>query len=195
MLGKSVADPEGIEGQPGSSNGLGWLDIDTQLAAHKQLKEVKAVLASSLFVQSQAGDSEAGDKASSDPLVPARSDVSIRGYEIHCGVSHGPGLDRPALLMADGRHDGAVAADGQVFGTYMHGVFDGPEACAALLQWAGLDGATTVDIDQRREQDLERLADCVEQHLDLTILFPLLSLSRGSAETFPVSLASSKTAV
>jgi len=200
MLGKSVADPEGIEGQPGSSSGLGWLDIDTRLAPHKHLKEVSGVLASTLFAQLEARDPEAGapeisDKASSDPLVSARSGISIKAYEIHCGVSHGSGLDRPALLMSDGRNEGAVSADGQVFGSYLHGLFDSPEACAALLQWAGLDGAITVDINQRREQDLERLADCVEQHLDLTTLFPSLLLAHGPAETFPDSLASSKTLV
>ena len=172
MLGNRVADPEGIEGSPGSSKGLGWLDIDTRLAAQKQLKAVSGVLAASLFAAQEEGE----------PL-PIRSDIAVSAYEIHCGISQGTGLARPALVMADGGDEGAVSVDGQVLGTYLHGLFDSPEACAALLQWAGLAGAIRVDIDQRREQDLERLADCVEQHFDLTHLFPALSLAPGPANT------------
>ena len=48
----------------------------------------------------------------------------------------------------------------------MHGIFDAPAACAALLEWAGMKGAQGVDLAALREASLERLADCVEQKLE-----------------------------
>jgi hypothetical protein len=47
--------------------------------------------------------------------------------------------DCAAALMLDGMPDGAVSADQQVMGTYLHGLFDHPQACQAILQWAGLE--------------------------------------------------------
>jgi adenosylcobyric acid synthase len=98
------------------------------------------------------------------------------------GVTAGPALARPALWLAQGddssasRPDGAVSADGQILGTYVHGLFDAPAALSALLAWAGLDaealeGAGSVDLAARREVDLDRLADSIEAHIDLAALF------------------------
>lgn len=140
MLGTRIADPLGIEGPAGDSQGLGWLALETTLAAEKQLRNVQGRL---LF-----------------------DDAPVRGYEIHAGVSEGPDLARPALWLAPGRGDGALSADGQVMGTYVHGLFEEPTACAAVLRWAGLKGATQLDYDALRERDIERLADLIEQHMD-----------------------------
>jgi adenosylcobyric acid synthase len=67
--------------------------------------------------------------------------------------------------------DGAVSIDKQVIGSYLHGLFDHPESLQALLQWAGLEQAQRVDLEQLREASLERLADTLEQHLQLEQLF------------------------
>ena len=91
----------------------------------------------------------------------------MAGYEIHMGVTRGPALIRPLARLADGRAEGARSADGQILGTYLHGVFDHPAAQSALLTWAGLEGAGGVDLAARREADLDRLADALEVHLDL----------------------------
>jgi adenosylcobyric acid synthase len=74
------------------------------------------------------------------------------------GVSSGAALERPAFII-EGRGEGAHSADGQVLGSYLHGMFDTPQAFSALLAWAGLDGVETVDLDALREASLERLAD------------------------------------
>jgi len=140
MLGQRIADPLGLEGPAGVSEGLGWLALETTLAADKQLRNVSGWL--------------------SNNAVP------VQGYEIHAGVSQGADLCRPALRLADGRDDGAISADGQVMGTYVHGLFESAPACAALLHWAGLQGANELDYHGLRERDIERLADLVEQHLD-----------------------------
>ncbi|MNG39371.1 Cobyric acid synthase [compost metagenome] len=68
--------------------------------------------------------------------------------------------------MADGRCDGAQSADGQILATYLHGLFEVPSACAAILRWAGLREVQTVDYHALRERDIDRLADLVEAHLD-----------------------------
>ncbi|HEV3179607.1 MAG TPA: cobyric acid synthase [Steroidobacteraceae bacterium] len=146
MLGEWIADPEGIEGPPGESAGLGWLRLHTVLHKEKQLRNVSGRLT----------------------LDAART----RGYEIHMGQSAGVALDRPALLLEDGRADGAISADGQILGTYVHGLFEEPSACAALLRWAGVSAPLAPDHGRRREQLLDRLADTVEYFLDLSRLLP-----------------------
>ena len=87
----------------------------------------------------------------------------MTGYEIHAGITTGPALARPAVVFADGRIDGAISPDGQILGSYCHGLFDHPEALAALLAWAGVADARHVDFADRRKADIERLADAVEQ--------------------------------
>jgi adenosylcobyric acid synthase len=152
MLGRTVADPRGAEGAPGVSAGLGLLDIHTELMPEKRLARV-------------SGHCAFGD---------LRDDVhaAVEGYEIHMGVSRGPALGRPAFTI-DGRPEGACSEDGQVLGTYLHGMFDVPSACAALLRWAGLRDAAGVDLARLREESIDRLADASE-HL-LTALHRLRS--------------------
>ncbi|MCE1240863.1 MAG: cobyric acid synthase [Azonexaceae bacterium] len=141
MLGRSIADPRGLEGLPGTTPGLGFLAVDTMLEAEKQLRNVSGHL--------------------SFDGAPA-----MQGYEIHLGVTDGEGLSRPAVRLADGRPDGAISADDQVLGTYCHGVFDHPEALTALLRWAGAGAVDTVDFAARREADLDRLAAAVDAAFD-----------------------------
>lgn len=149
MLGRTLHDPLGIEGEAGSSPGLGLLNMETTLAAQKQLRNVAGRL--------------------------AWCDAPVRGYEIHAGISTGAALARPATLL-EGGPDGAMSTDGQIIGTYVHGLFDRPEACAALLAWAGYASHGAPDIAARREADLDRLADAVEAHLDTARLAVLLGL-------------------
>ncbi|HRI93861.1 MAG TPA: hypothetical protein PLS93_19750, partial [Accumulibacter sp.] len=66
-----------------------------------------------------------------------------------------------------GQPDGALSADGQILATYCHGLFDSPSALTALLTWAGHRPRHEFDSRQRREADIDRLADAVEAHLDL----------------------------
>jgi adenosylcobyric acid synthase len=100
----------------------------------------------------------------------------VRGYEIHAGVSRGRALEKPSALLEDGRPDGAISEDGKILGTYIHGIFDAPEACTALLQWAGLSDPKTIDYFVVREQAIERLADSVESHLDMQAILRMLQL-------------------
>lgn len=150
MLGEHLHDPLGLEGAAGSSPGLGLLALSTELAAEKQLRNVSGRL--------------------------RLEDAAVSGYEIHAGVSSGPALESPALLLDDGRCDGAISADGQVIGTYLHGLFEQTASSSALLRWAGLAEVQPVDYHALRELDIERLADLVEQHLDTAHLRQLCGL-------------------
>jgi len=147
MLGQQLHDPLALEGEAGSSAGLGWLPMDTTLEAHKQLKQVSGKL--------------------------AFADAELQGYEIHMGVSSGAALARPVHVIA-GQAEGALSADGQVAGSYVHGLFDHPQACAAWLRWAGLSTQADYDYTQLREQSLEQLADNVCQHMNWAALAPYL---------------------
>jgi adenosylcobyric acid synthase len=142
MLGRHIADPDGIEGPPGEMAGLGLLDIETVLGRGKRLAEV-------------AGR----DVATGTP---------VRGYEMHLGVTTGPGLARP-MIELDRRPDGAVSADGRVAGCYLHGLFGSdPFRRAFLVRLGATAGA--VAYDQMIETVLDGLADHLERHLDLTAL-------------------------
>jgi adenosylcobyric acid synthase len=146
ILGDTVADPEGIEGPAGECAGLAWLELRTVLQREKQLRNVSGCLT----------------------LDAAR----VSGYEIHMGRSTGAAFARPALVLDGGRADGAMSTDGQILGTYLHGLFEEPSACAALLRWAGLVAPVPSDHARRREELLDRLADAVECSLDLARLLP-----------------------
>ncbi len=148
MLGDLLHDPLGLEGASGSSPGLGLLDMQTTLEPEKHLRRVDGKL--------------------------ALADAVVAGYEIHMGVSTGAALQTPALFLESGA-EGAVSPDGQIIGTYLHGLFDHPQACAVLLAWAGLKNQEAAfDYRRLREAGLDRLADTLEAHLDWERLNPLL---------------------
>lgn len=149
MLGHAIHDPSGIEGEPGTSPGLGLLDIETTLVPQKMLRNVTGRL--------------------------AMGDAEVSGYEIHCGISHGDGLQHPAVYLQGGS-DGAISPDGQIVGTYLHGLFDSSSANDALLKWAGLTLSTQLDYSEIKESAIDRLADCLEQHLDLEAIAQILAV-------------------
>ncbi|WP_369301273.1 cobyric acid synthase [Pseudomonas sp. N2-5-1-1] len=150
MLGEQVHDPLGLEGLAGSSKALGLLAFSTTLEQEKQLRNVRGRL--------------------------LLEDAEVSGYEIHAGVTAGSALANAAVLLDDGRCDGALSEDGQILGTYLHGVFETPAACSALLRWAGLQDVQEVDYHALRERDIERLADLVEHHLDTELLRKLCGI-------------------
>ncbi len=153
MLGEQLHDPLGLEGAAGSMSGLGYLPQETTLAPEKQLRRVTGVL------------------RLHEKTVP------VIGYEIHAGVtSLTAEAEQPFRLTTNSCSmvDGCISADNQVLGTYLHGVFDESEACHALLQWAGLETTETPDMQQLREDGINRLADCLSDHLNQTKLFQQL---------------------
>jgi adenosylcobyric acid synthase len=151
MLGSQIHDPDAIEGPAMSYPGLGLLEFETTLKTHKQLRQVEG------------------------RLLLGEEGVAISGYEIHAGISSGVALAQP-LVELEGRFDGVRSADNQILGTYLHGLFDHPDAGQALLRWAGLQVEQRIDIAQLQEQGIDRLADSLEQVIDLALLDRILGL-------------------
>lgn len=148
MLGKRIADPLGLEGAAGELAGFGWLDFTTELQADKQLTRSSGTLTLDCF----------------------HKNSKVTGYEIHAGLSKGPALARPLIELDNGQTDGVTSRDGQIIGSYLHGIFDHPEACQSLLSWAGLKEAKSLDYHAIQESEINRLADAIEEHLDLGFL-------------------------
>ena len=148
MLGHWVHDELGVEAEAGSTAGLGLLDFETQLSAEKILLNVQGSL-----------------------RFPSMNEsVCVSGYEIHAGVSEGPGLRNSVITLFDpvaGRPEGCVSDDEQIFATYLHGIFQQPETLAAILGWAGLADVQKIDYAARVELELDRLADAVEAVMDI----------------------------
>ncbi|WP_084191023.1 cobyric acid synthase [Methylomarinum vadi] len=143
MLGKKIHDPLGVEGEPGSSDGLGLLDIATTLMQEKQLQRSEGFF---------HGDGSA-----------------VSGYEIHMGTTIGGDTARPVLCL-QGRNDGARSGDDLVMGTYLHGLFDLPTASQAILAWAGCRRHNAIDLDALREQGINHITDALEQYFDFSRL-------------------------
>ena len=140
MLGDTIDDPQGLEGQPGFSTGLSYLSLSTLLHPEKRLVNTVGYL-------------------------KLEGNAEISGYEIHCGTSTGAALENPFLSL-NGKNEGALSEDGYIAGTYLHGLFDQPEALQSLLVWAGLAEPRSLDRNDLREQSLNRLADMLETHID-----------------------------
>ncbi|HEY0912016.1 MAG TPA: cobyric acid synthase [Bradyrhizobium sp.] len=148
MLGRSVSDPDGIEGPPGSIEGLGLIAVTTELAGDKSLLAVNG--------------------------CTIADGVAVAGYEMHIGRTIGEGTQRPLVRLDDGRLDGAISADGRVAGTYLHGFFADDAQRAAWL--ARLDSPkSSLAYEALVEQTLDALAAHLDAHLDVE---KLLSLAR-----------------
>jgi len=145
MLGRRIADPEGIEGPPRSVEGLGWLAVDTVLSSAKRLAPAR------------------GTTADGTPFT---------GYEMHMGVTDGPDRARPFARLADGKPDGAVSASGLVAGTYVHGLFADDRQRSAWLERLGAGPATTA-YEATVEATLDRLAAHLSEHVELDRLLSL----------------------
>jgi adenosylcobyric acid synthase len=145
MLGKNVADPDGIEGSPGETPGLGLLDVTTIMTPEKSLTRVRA--------------------------EHAESKRPIEAYEIHIGRTEGNDSARP-FAFVDGAPKGAISADGRVQGSYLHGLFASDAFRSAYL--ARLDiAANNESYGTRVESALDALADHIEKHLDVAGLLAL----------------------
>jgi adenosylcobyric acid synthase len=145
MLGKTIADPDGIEGAAGTSAGLGLLDVDTVLAPTKRL----------------------GLEAGRDVALGA----ALSGYHMHMGQTTGPACAAP-FAMIGGQPEGALSADGLITGTYLHGVFASDEFRSAFLAKRGVAGSGLA-YEASIETTLDALADHLEACVDLDALLAL----------------------
>lgn len=144
MLGRTIADPHGIEGEPGTVEGLGHLQIDTVMAPVKHL-------------------------SLKNGQHPA-SGTEVSGYEIHIGETDGPDRAR-AWLTFDGQPEGAARPDGRVQGCYMHGLFNSDAFRRAYLNQFGV--GSTLDFEAGVDVALDALATHVEAYFDIDQMLDL----------------------
>ncbi|MBB3910493.1 cobyric acid synthase [Sphingomonas desiccabilis] len=148
MLGRSIADPDGIEGPPETVEGLGLLAVDTVLGGEKALAIVRGIANGAAF----------------------------EGYEMHLGRTFGPDRERPAVRFDDGRPDGAVSADGLVTGSYVHGLLGVAAQRRAWLARVGVAGSGP-DHSASVDRALDSIAAQLEQHVDVDALIALSGLA------------------
>ncbi|USD44040.1 cobyric acid synthase [Vibrio sp. SCSIO 43135] len=146
MLGESISDPDGVEGVAGASDGLGLLPVTTVLTGEKRLSNVEGIF---------TFNSES---------------ILVSGYEIHVGRTKTNNTS--PIQLTNGTPDGAVSDCKQILGTYLHGFFDNQNVVRLVSEWAGVKDIETFDHQQRNEQAIERIADAIEEHLELSKLWP-----------------------
>ena len=78
--------------------------------------------------------------------------------------------------------DGVINSDNNIAGTYLHGVFDSPELLNYWLNWAGLNEIDTFDYPGFRSQQIDRLADAVEEAFPLEKLLSLMTPEGSSTK-------------
>ncbi|MCW1919464.1 cobyric acid synthase [Rhodobacter sp. KR11] len=145
MLGTEIHDPQGIEGAPGSTRGLGFLQVTTEMTPDKRLTRTRA--------------------------RHIATGLDLDGYEIHIGRTTGPDRDRP-FATVDGQPEGAMSTDGRVTGSYLHGLFASDAFRAAYLRALGLP-ASDRNHGAEVQATLDALADHIEAHLDVAGLMAL----------------------
>lgn len=143
LLGKAIHDPDGIDGNPGSVEGLGLLNIETTMTAEKRTVQVKGNC--------------------------ARCEAPLSGYEIHVGSSTGVDTKKPMTIL-DGHADGAINDNGNVEGTYLHGMFSSDEFRRTWLNRIQRGIASELDYEATVERELDLLADGLESALDVDAL-------------------------
>jgi adenosylcobyric acid synthase len=146
MLGRSISDPDGVEGPPRTIAGLGHLDFSTVLGREKTLCRV-------------------GGLAYGAPF---------EGYEMHLGVSIGEALNNPFLQFDTGQADGAISRDGRVAGCYVHGLFASDAFRSAWLAEFDRNATSSLAYNATIEQTLDDLAEHLSRHVDLEGLLRLM---------------------
>lgn len=159
MLGNTIIDPEGVEGVSGSISGLGLLDIETEMTTEKETVQTHARL------------------NKRNPFMSEERTVEAEGYEIHMGTTRLKKGALPLFSISEERTDGAFSLEGCVWGSYLHGVFDTPDLRRTWLRSIGWDTTMApVSLKEKREEELERLADIMEEHLDMKLLDKIIGL-------------------
>jgi adenosylcobyric acid synthase len=166
MLGRRLRDPLGVE-SPDRPDvpGLDLLPIDTEFRPEKTTRQVRGRVL-----------------ATAGPLAAAHGSP-VTAYEIHMGQSTPTGAEplHPPFRLDGGRPDGALAGDGRILGTYLHGVLDNAPLRHALIGWAAARNgralrAAPAEADPR-EAAFDRLAAVLRDALDLPLLYRTIGLA------------------
>ncbi|MGH6632528.1 MAG: cobyric acid synthase, partial [Sphingopyxis sp.] len=148
MLGRRIADPLGIEGTPAEVEGLGLLDVETILSPAKTLRHVQGTALG----------------------------AAVKGYEMHMGETSGTVTEQPFAMLMDGARDGATNPEGNVIGSYLHGLFASPDLRRALLARIAVTGSGrdyTADVDAA----LDDIAAEFAAHVDIDAMLRIAGIA------------------
>lgn len=143
ILGDTISDPDGLEGSPGTVEGLGLLSVATEMSAAKTVRQVQGVC--------------------------VRSQHRVHGYEIHIGTTRGSATSQP-MVELNGVGDGAVSPNGVVEGTYVHGLFSSDAFRSWWLDSIRPGASSNIGYNAQVESDLDALAAALESSLDVDAL-------------------------
>jgi adenosylcobyric acid synthase len=165
ILGQTIEDMHGVESKEIKINGLGLLEVKTQMAQEKTTRQATGKVVTPFFE------------------LPVINQV-LSGYEIHMGETTFMNVQVKPFMMTDlGDYDGAISDSGNVMGTYYHGIFDNDAFRHAILERLrrekGIDGPVeSVNFELLKDREYDRLATHVEAHLDMDAILKLLEQSR-----------------
>lgn len=163
MLGESIYDPEGMEHE-GEVRGIGLLPVRTVFETSKQRTRV-----SGQFLKTQG-------------ILGNLEGVPLEGYEIHMGTTTITGDGHPLVVLNEGRKEKTLdgAQNGNVYGCYIHGIFDHPKAAkaivSALYRQKGLDETMVgeLDLKQYKEKQYDLLADVIRENMDMKMVYEII---------------------
>ena len=146
MLGKQIDDPSGLDGPAGSTEGLGLLNVNTEMLPEKTLKKVTA--------------------------IHRESKLAVNGYEIHLGRTTGEDCNRPFTYL-DKEPEGACSRDGRISGSYLHGLFCSDDFRSAFLESLGAPTSGNLKYEESLDDVLDELANHIEDQLDVDALLKI----------------------
>lgn len=172
ILGRTLGDQYQVESEIREINGLGLLDIDTVMEKEKTTRQITGEVPR--FTPSSHGNNR---------------ETEVTGYEIHMGCTTRRERARPWIRLKDGSLDGSIDEKGQVFGTYLHGIFENDGFRRDLLEYlknkrSGLTFRSSVveaqgekevlSFKELKNQEYNRLAAMMEEHLDMDALLKIM---------------------
>ena len=154
MMGQQILDPEHVEGDLEALPGLGLLPMVTRMSGEKVTRQIKFTLSGS----------------SSDRMD---------GYEIHMGVTTPVEGETvcPLNRLEDGSMDGC-RVDEKCMGTYIHGILDNASFIEFLLKPYAhrlTEEAETFNYQAYKEQQYDKLADHVRAHVNIPLVYQILT--------------------
>ena len=175
LMGQEVLDPDHVEGEIERLPGLGLLPVSTRMTGEKVTRQVNFQLLESCRAVVPQGNSSPSN-FNNQPSVPH---FQLKGYEIHMGstVPVEGASASPLNRLESGQCDGYIV-DRTCMGTYIHGILDNPEFIDFLLEpFAGKlsEAAETFNYRQFKEEQYDKLADHVRQHVNLPLIYKILT--------------------
>ena len=183
LMGIEVCDPNHVEGDIERLPGLGLLPVTTTMSGEKVTRQASFSFASDKHGLTRTNISECQSASMTEKEVrvsPCQSDANnMRGYEIHMGQTQpfGSAQPSPLLYLSDGRQDGYFV-DNKCMGTYVHGILDNTSFVDFLLQpYAEKLSQTNASFDYQafKEEQYDKLADHVRQHVDMQKIYQILN--------------------